>query len=376
MSKVAIKRCTDYDTEKVYRSVAESIDLLGGISSFIKKGERVLLKPNLLSAKPIEKAVTTHPAAIEAVIRLVVDAGGIPFIGDSPGIGSAGQVAAKTGIKEVADRYGIGIVNLSDGIQVENRKGKVFKRFDVSRTAFEVDAIINIPKLKTHAMMTMTLGVKNLFGCVPGKRKVSWHFEAGHDKKAFAKMLVELYQLLNPRLTILDGIIGMEGDGPGSGMPRKMGIISAAADAVAMDVIISRMVGLDPEELPTSKAAMELGIGETDIDKIEVVGDAAGMVFEGFILPETTEPRFVSFLPLFVKKHMDQAFTSRPAVNYDLCKLCNICVNACPPQVMQITDKLTINYEDCIRCYCCHELCPEGAIDIKKGWGMKLMGHR
>lgn len=376
MSKVVLKRCPAYDPEKVYTSITESIELLGSILSFVKRGEKLLLKPNLLSAKAVEKAVTTHPAIIEAVIRLVKDSGAKPFIGDSPGIGSAEQVAAKSGIKQVADRYGVQIVNLSDGIQVENRKGKIFKRLDLSRTAYEADGIINLPKLKTHAMMTMTLGVKNLFGCVPGKRKISWHFEAGHDKDAFARMLVESYHLLSPRLTILDGIIGMEGDGPGSGIPRKMGIIAASPDAVAMDMIISRMVGLLPGELPTTKAAMQLGIGETDIDRIEVAGDAAGMVFENFIFPETTEPRFASFLPSFIKRHMEHALTSKPAVNHDLCKLCNICVNACPSQVMQISDKLRINYDDCIRCYCCHELCPEGAIDIKKGWGMKLLGNR
>src|SRR3990172_2744264 len=282
MSKVVLKRCPDYDIERVYQSIAESIELLGGISSFINKGERVLLKPNLLSAKPIEKAVTTHPAVIEAVIRIVKDAGANPFIGDSPGIGSAGQVAAKSGIKEVAERCGVDIVNLSDGVLIENDKGKVFKRFDVSRMAFEADAIINIPKLKTHAMMTMTLGVKNLFGCVPGKRKVSWHFEAGHDKMAFAKMLVELYTLLSPSLTILDGIVGMEGDGPGSGSPREMGIVAASGDAVALDLVVSRMVGLKREELPTTMAALELGAGETDIEKIEVLGDAAGIVFKDF----------------------------------------------------------------------------------------------
>lgn len=373
MSKVALKRCSDYDPEKVYQSVVESVELLGGISLFIKRGEKVLLKPNLLSAKPVEKAVTTHPVVIEAVIRLVKDAGANPFIGDSPGIGSAGQVAAKCGIKEIADRYGVEIVNLSDGIQVENHKGKVFKRFDVSKTAFEADAIINIPKLKTHSMMTMTLGVKNLFGCVPGKRKVSWHFEAGHDKMAFAKMLVELYQLLSPRLTILDGIVGMEGDGPGSGFPREMGIIAASADAVAMDMVISRMVGLDPDQLPTTLAAKELGVGETDIDKIETLGDAARMVFDNFILPETTEPRFVTWIPGFIKKRMDEALTTKPVVLYDLCKKCSICVNSCPPQAMKITDKLSIDYDHCIRCYCCHELCPDGALDIRKGWGMRLL---
>lgn len=182
--------------------------------------------------------------------------------------------------------------------------------------------------------------------------------------------------MLSPRLTILDGIIGMEGDGPGSGIPRGMGIIAASSDAVAMDIIVSRMVGLDPEELPTTKAAMELGVGETDIEKIEVVGDAVGMVFENFVFPETAEPKFVTFLPSFVKKYIDNALTSRPVVKHDLCRLCNICVTYCPPQVMEITDKLRINYDDCIRCYCCHELCPEGAIDIKKGWGMRLLGNR
>lgn len=373
MPKVVLKKCPHYNPELVYQSIAESIELLGGISSFLKRGERVLLKPNLLSAKPVEKAVTTHPAVIEALIRLARDAGARPFIGDSPGINSANQVAAKAGIKDMADRYGVEILNLSDCIQVENRNGRVFKRFDVSKAAYEADAIVNIPKLKTHTIMTMTLGVKNMFGCVPGKRKVSWHFEAGHDKAAFAKMLVELYQLLNPRLTVLDGIIGMEGDGPGSGTPREMGIIAASSDAVALDGVISRMAGLEPDGLPTTKAAIELGVGETDADKIETIGDAAEIIFENFIFPETTQPRFALRLPSFVKRHMENAFTSRPAVKHEHCKLCNICVTHCPPQIMEIADKLRINYDGCIRCYCCHELCPEGAIDIKKGWGMRLI---
>src|SRR3990170_873835 len=176
---VVITKCGDYKNEEAYRAIKGAVDLLGGIGAFVKKGERILLKPTLLSAKPSEAAVTTHPAVVRAVIQLVQEAGATPVVGDSPGIGSAEKVAQKCGIAAVAKEFGVEIINLAASTSIENPNGKTFKRLELSKEAIEVDGIINLPKLKTHAQMFLTLGVKNMFGCVVGARKPQWHMAAG-----------------------------------------------------------------------------------------------------------------------------------------------------------------------------------------------------
>ena len=198
--RVAILKCRSYDRTELYAKVCESVELLGGMGSFVSPGERILLKPNLLAEKPAEAAVTTHPAVVEAVISLVKEAGATPVVGDSPGLGSATKNANRCGIGDVCRATGTEFVEFTEAVMVENPASHTFKRLEIAREVLDVDGIINLPKLKTHVQMNLTLGVKNLFGCVPGKRKPQWHLTAGIDSLHFAAMILDLYLYLKAQV--------------------------------------------------------------------------------------------------------------------------------------------------------------------------------
>jgi len=367
---VSIVKCTTYNETEVLKALRQSIDLIGGIGSFVKRGDRVLLKPNLLSGKSPEKAVTTHPAIIKGVIQIIQEAGGIPFLGDSPGIGSAKRVAEKAGIKEVADSLGCPIVEFNRPVLPPERKGKVFKNFEIDQSVFEADVMINLPKWKTHAQMFLTLGVKNLFGCVPGPRKALWHLKGGEDPKLFAQVLVDLYQVIQPSLTILDGIVGMEGNGPSSGDPIPLGLILASGDPLSLDQIVCDLLGLSRTSLMTNRVAFEQGLGG---DGVVTVGERLEDVkITNFKFPNPF--RIDWYLPEFIKKALKSALSAKPVIDKEVCKLCNQCVEICPPKVLKESGKsLVFDYGKCIRCFCCQEICPEGAITIEPGWALKLI---
>lgn len=370
-SDVSVVRCEDYDRAKTMSAVKHAVDLLGGMGEFVKPGDRVLIKPNLLKARPPDAAVTTHPEIVRTVIRLVHERGGRALVGDSPGIGDLKKVAEKAGILEVVYEEGAQLEDLSEAVQIKNN-GR-FQHFEVSRIAYEADVLINLPKLKTHGMTALTGAVKNLFGCIPGKRKVQWHFNTGVNHELFMKMLLELYALLKPRLTIMDAIVGMEGNGPGSGDPRHIGALLAGRDAVSVDAVSAHLLGVKVENLPLLQAARSQGIGETDLDNITLLGDPLeSVVVEHFRLPPQTHLEWQ--LPEWARSSLKNAFTTRPVINRDVCILCGICQGRCPQGAIEDRGKrLDIRYRDCIRCFCCQELCPQGAITIGKGWALKLL---
>jgi uncharacterized protein (DUF362 family)/Pyruvate/2-oxoacid:ferredoxin oxidoreductase delta subunit len=370
-SAVSIVRCSDYERDRIFSAVKQAVDLLGGMHTFVKPGERVLIKPNLLKGKAPEAAVTTHPEIVRAVIRLVREAGGEPMVGDSPGMGDLRKVCEKAGILDVVNEEGATLVELDEAVQVRNQ-GR-FQRFEIARAAYEADAIINLPKLKTHGMTTLTGAVKNLFGCVPGKRKVQWHFNTGVNHELFATMLNELCALLKPRLTIMDAVIGMEGNGPGSGEPRPIGVVIAGRDPVAVDVVSSSMLGVSLEKLPIIRAAAAAGYGETQLDRIRVFGESiASVAIKHFRLPpqEHLEWR----LPEWVRLVLKDALTTKPVINNRSCIQCGICQGHCPQGAIDNRGgELEIRYRDCIRCFCCQEFCPQGAITVGRGWALKIL---
>jgi len=371
---VAALKCADYDEGRVYEAVKRAVDLLGGISAFASGGERILVKPNLLAAKPAEAAVTTHPAVVGAVIRLVKEAGATPVVGDSPGIGSAAKIAEKCGIMEVCARAGVEFIELTELVHVENPGGHTFKRLEVAREALDADGIINLPKLKTHAQMLLTLGVKNLFGCVPGKRKPQWHLSAGVDTSHFAAMILDLHDMLAPRLTVMDGIVAMEGNGPGSGDPRPLGVVYASASTLAMDAVITESLGVDPADVPILRVALRRGEAAAAAANVTLLGAGReDLTVRSFSLPPQGRLNFASHLPYFIDRRLRKALTSRPHVDRKACTLCNICVEVCPARVMDRTDRITIDYDSCIRCYCCQEMCPHGAIESREGWLKKVL---
>jgi uncharacterized protein (DUF362 family)/Pyruvate/2-oxoacid:ferredoxin oxidoreductase delta subunit len=367
-SRIAIVRSTTYAYPQVLAGVREVLEPLGGMKSFVKRGDKVLLKPNLLSGKHPDRCVTTHPTIVKAVAQLVQEAGGIPVIGDSPGTGSLHRVAAQAGITEAADELGCPLVEFKEVTEIKTDAAYIFRRFELAKAALETDVIINLPKVKTHTQTLLTLGVKNTFGCIPGMRKAQWHLKAGNNHAYFAGMLVELSHIIKPALTIVDGIIGMEGEGPGNGDPRPLGLILAGESPNALDTTICHIIGVPPEELLTLQAAHERGFEGTDPKQIEVLGqnlDDIGVV--PFRLPRRFEIR--RKLIAFLKRPLRTIFTPKPIINRDLCKACGACAEVCPPKAISLSKKkVEINYRLCIRCYCCQEVCPEGAVRLQEGW--------
>nr|WP_246560741.1 DUF362 domain-containing protein [Geobacter grbiciae] len=343
----------------------------GGMVSFVKPGERVLLKPNMLAAKEPERAVTTHPELLRQVIGLVKEAGGIPLVGDSPGVGGIRRVAERSGILAVLEETGAEFVPFDETVTVRGQG--LFREFQIARPYLEADRLINLPKLKTHEMMTMTCAVKNLFGAVVGAAKAGWHLKAGADRELFARMLLEIYLLRRPDLTIVDGILAMEGDGPGSGDPRPCGLLLAGTNPVAVDVIAAELAGIPKKLLWVERAAEKLGIDGWDRATIDTRGvpvDEAKV--SPFRLPHISDVQFG--LPRFLKNRLRHYLTSRPCGNPEVCTLCGICRDACPPRAITIRDgKLQFDYHACIRCFCCRELCPEGALNVREGALLKMI---
>jgi uncharacterized protein (DUF362 family)/Pyruvate/2-oxoacid:ferredoxin oxidoreductase delta subunit len=371
-SIVSIIRCQNYDEDEVLEGLRKAIGLLGGIGRFVQKGNRVLLKPNLLYGKVPEKAVTTHPSIVKDMIKIVREGGGIPFIGDSPSVGGLLRTAEKAGIKRVADEMNCPLIEFDRPVLSTKVAGTHFKQLEIDQAILEADVIINLPKWKTHGLTLLTLGVKNLFGCVPGTKKALWHLKAGQDRKVFAQMLVDLYQVVRPSLTILDGIIGMEGNGPNSGHPISLGLILASTDPLSLDEIVCDLLGIPREFLPTNRVAFEEGLA---IEGVEVVGERVEEVkIPRFRLPILSEPAWN--LPGFLRKALKNALTSKPVFDDELCENCDQCIGACPPKALERERRgLVFDYGKCIRCFCCQEVCPTGAITIKPGWVPKLVNR-
>ncbi len=368
-SSVSIVKCQNYDQDKVLNALRRSIDLIGGIQTFVKKGSRVLLKPNLLFGKSPEKAVTTHPSILRGMIKIVREAGGAPIIGDSPSVGSLTRTAEKAGIKAVADEMKCPLVEFNRPVLPPKGGGKTFKQLEVDQTVLEADVIINLPKFKTHSLTLLTLGVKNLFGCIPGPKKALWHLKAGEDRKTFAKILVDVYQVIQPSLTLLDGIVGMEGNGPNSGRPIPIGLILASGDPLSLDQIVCDLLGISREFLLTNRVAIEQGMGG---DPIVVLGESVeNLKISNFQFPALSQPDW--HLPGFLRKALKNALTSKPVIEEEVCKSCDQCAEICPPKALaRKGEDLFFDYGQCIRCLCCLEVCPEGAISIKQGWALRL----
>lgn len=255
---VSLIRAKSYEQEALRESLTTLLEPLGGIAAFVKRGDRVLLKPNLLTGSRPTKECTTRPELVRAVAEMVMEVGGKPFLGDSPAFGSAKGVATANGLLPILEELNIPIVEFhGKRYQTVNDD---FNHLLLSKEAMEADVIINLPKVKSHMQLTVTLGVKNLFGCVPGKMKAWWHFEAGKDTTRFGEMLVETARAINPNLTILDGIVGHEGNGPSGGEPRDLGVLAASDNVFALDRAMLEILKVDPLQVPTIAASQRLGI--------------------------------------------------------------------------------------------------------------------
>ncbi len=369
MSKVAVIRCTSYDYSEVKSAVERGLELIGGPLAFVKPGENILLKPNLLAADPPEKCVTTHPAVFKAVGEVFQAAGVALTYGDSPGFGSPEATARKAGIAAAATELQIKLADFQQGEEVFFPEGVQNKKFIIARGVLASDGIISLPKLKTHALTRMTGSIKNQFGCIPGVLKGEYHVKLPNVNN-FAQMLVDLNNLLKPRLYIMDGIMAMEGNGPRGGQPKQMSILLFPSDPVALDATVCRIVGLSPEYIPTMELGMKAGLGTYLEDEIEILGDDLSQ----FLAPAfdvVREPASAHrSIPL--SGLLNNLLVPKPVINEAGCIKCGVCIKVCPvtPKVLDWDNgddskPPVYDYSRCIRCYCCQELCPESTIDVK-----------
>jgi uncharacterized protein (DUF362 family) len=254
---VSLLRAETYAEETLRRSIEELLAPLGGMAAFVRPGQRVLLKPNLLTGARPTKECVTRPEVVKCVAQLVIAAGGQPFFGDSPAFGSAHGVAKNNNYLPMMTEMGLPIVEFHG--QRYQSASDDFGNLLLGKEAMDADVVINLPKVKSHMQLTMTLGVKNLFGCVPGKMKAWWHMSAGKDADRFGAMLVATARTINPDLTIIDGIIGHEGNGPSAGEPRSLGVLGASANVFALDLAMLELLNVDYHLVPTALAADRLG---------------------------------------------------------------------------------------------------------------------
>jgi uncharacterized protein (DUF362 family)/Pyruvate/2-oxoacid:ferredoxin oxidoreductase delta subunit len=369
---VSIVKCPAYQEDIVYQKVHEAVDLIGGIKNFVSPGERVLIKPNLLIGRPPEKCVNTHPLVVKAVARMVREAEAVPLIGDSPQLDSAQKACDKCGIGEVARELGIEIVEF-EPVDVQNPAGKVFKNFTIGRVLREADKIINLAKLKTHSLTTLTLAVKNMLGAVPGARKGQWHVKTHTaGKEYFAQMLLDLYYLVKPSLNIVDGIVAMEGQGPGFGDPRPLGLIIAGADGVAVDRVIAEIVNIPVEQVPILTVALRDGYGVGKLADIAVKGERVTEVsVSDFKAPQFQD--VMAKIPGPIMRFIKAYLTTQPAIIKEKCIECEMCLRACPRQcITHPAGAMQMNADACIQCLCCMEICPQGAIELQPGGVLKL----
>jgi uncharacterized protein (DUF362 family)/ferredoxin len=395
--QVALVRCDDYDLAHVEEALRRSLDLIGGLNSFIQPNQRVLLKPNLLRAMPPERAATTHPAIVAIMAKLVVEVGAHPIVLDSPGGPYSPMllrsIYRKTGML-LAEEYGAELNFNIESVQVSHPEGVVTHRLDIVQRLQEVDAVINLPKLKTHNLTGLTMAVKNLFGLVPGMLKLSYHSKM-QDRELFSGGLVDILTFVKPTLNIMDAVVGMEGDGPSGGQPRQVGAILASANALALDVVGADLVGYDPLTILTTFVAAKRGLTTGLLSDVTLLGDAlvtlrvsdfrkgtVALIDPG-ILPERIQeaidkndkPKHRSLIAELTMGWWARQLLVSPQAAAN-CIGCGYCVKHCPVNAIEVVNgKAHMDARVCIRCYCCHELCPELAIELKRPWlGRLLVG--
>ncbi len=382
-TQVYAASCPDY--EQAEACIRALVEQMGGMGRFVRPGERIVLKANLLRAAPPESAICTHPAVVEAVAKLVKEAGGTPVICDSPG-GALHKEAVlrslyeKTGMAAAAAAAGAELALDPSTRTVSLPEGKVLRQAEIITPVAEADGVIDLCKMKTHVLMSMTGAVKNLFGVIPGLSKVGYH--ATHpDHETFADVLLDLTGYVKPRLSLMDGILAMEGDGPGSsGTPRQAGLLLASANPLALDTAAGAIMNLPRQDNPVLLAAERRGLTPCRMEDVELIGGTVEELrMADYKFPASTKSNLMDFLgPLArpAERLCKKAFSQTPRIDGAKCVGCGICAKSCPGQAIAMTapgKKARISQNACIHCYCCHELCPQRAVELHQSWLGRLL---
>jgi uncharacterized protein (DUF362 family)/Pyruvate/2-oxoacid:ferredoxin oxidoreductase delta subunit len=377
-SRVYVVECPDY--ERAEGKLTELLKMMGGIGQFVAPREKIALKVNLLLAAEPERAITTHPAIVTAVGRLVKAQGAQAFIVDSPTGGyqynesTMRRVYRTSRMTDAARDAGIELSFDTSHRAVSFPEGELIKHFDIITPLVEADGVLSLCKLKTHTYMGFTGAIKNNFGAIPGRAKPGYHAKL-HDPARFAGMLLDLAACVGPCLSIMDAVVGMEGDGPNAGTPRRIGLLLASENPLALDVVASEIVGLPVANNPVLVEAKRRGLHPTRLEDVDLVGiDAAELRIPGYALPTTLAGgeglASLSWWQRAVAPLFRDGLTVRPRVIEEKCIACGACRDICPQHTIAIVGNgrrsARIDDADCIRCYCCHETCPQDAIELRQ----------
>lgn len=352
--KVAIVRCKNYSQKEVDRVIEKAFSL---IDFKFKKNIKVLIKPNVVGCFPKKQiATTTNPAIIESICKILKKNNCKIFIGDSPFTNAENSFKA-SGIDKIAEKYGKLVIFEQDKlIEIKDRHAKVLKKFEVAKILKDVDLIINVPKLKTHVLTKYTGAIKNLYGTIPGGLKQRLHNQAHGDEK-FSNILVDIYQNIKPDLNIMDAVIGMEGEGPTSGDAKKVGLILASKNGIALDIVGSKIIGYAPEEISVIKEAVKRKLYPNYSFKVVGINKLPIINFK----KPTTHQKSDT------KKNLKELFKEKPIIcDTKKCVRCGLCMRHCPGKAIKMTPYPVVERKKCIRCFCCIEICPQDAMMLKQ----------
>ncbi len=370
-STVSIVRCESYERAAIRKSVEEALSPLGGLSVYVAPKDKVLIKPNLVRGANPESAISPHPEILRALIELLQERGAEVFVGDSPGLESPEAALEASGYMAVMREYGVKVADFYREVETSVPDGGLSKKVKIVRAVLEADKIVNLAKMKTHGFMMFSGCVKNMFGVVSGVSKVHSHIRFP-TPDLFAQGLLDIYMTAKPTLNIMDAVVAMEGDGPTNGTPKQVGLILASPDGVALDVVASGIIGIDPSSLATTAVAARRGVGVADLARIDV---------KGLSMDEARVPDFAfpgswrGITSKFAKtRFMRSIGTVRPKVVHRTCKKCQRCIKGCPANAMKmVKGKVHIDHAKCIKCYCCQEHCPYNSIRLKAPLFAKLL---
>lgn len=374
--KVSLQKCDSYDKQLVHDAVRALLEPIGGMEAFVKKGNKVLIKPNMLSCKEPERAATTHPAVIEAVVRECFAAGALEvFVGDSPPaiFGRTEDFWQKTGFAQATEAAG-GKLLCFEKDEKENIALKVMGNevtASVVKTVFEADVVISISKMKTHNLTRITGAVKNNFGFIPGFAKALWHKKFTRVEE-FSAFVTELAKALPVKLHIMDGIEAMDLQGPASGRVKKNNVLIASESPVAVDMGFCKVVGLKPKTVPIMKYCRKIGWGPADFADVDFVGTPIDeCIVKGYVVPPAPP---IYLVPDFILELIKKMIWTGPALKSGKCAKCGRCKNICPAKAIEVGEKpASFDRTKCISCFCCMEVCPVEAIEMKASPLMKII---
>jgi uncharacterized protein (DUF362 family)/Pyruvate/2-oxoacid:ferredoxin oxidoreductase delta subunit len=366
---VSLASCKSYSPEELKTALLKIFADLGGIEKYAAPGVKIVLKPNLVMGKSPSSCATTNPEFIRQLALILKEHGARLFLAESPGgpytPPRLNAVYKACGITEVASDTGIVLNHKTETVKKENPAGKLLKTIELIKPLAEADFIINLPKPKSHGQMTFTGAVKNMFGAVAGIYKADYHMRMS-EYDAFADAIIDIFLCVKPRLTIMDAVMGMDGNGPTNGKPKFIGLLCASEDAFALDLTMLDILGLDPQKAPVIKQGMLRNLCVKNITEIEIKSDiSAKYSVDDFRFPASRDINFFNANLLF--KPLAKFFTPYPAFLHNKCVSCGECMQSCPAKIIILKDKMPYaDLKKCVRCFCCQELCPAGAVGIRR----------